>query len=438
MGDTGTGETPDAPGEDETPEAPREDAAPYAPPGEHTRAVHLPPAPQPGQRALGQAVWRSSAYAFGDSAEYADVLGGDRAGYAYARVANPGADGFAAAVAALEGGARAEPGASDPVVGEAFTSGMAAITASLLALTEAGAHVVAPTEVYGGTYGLLTGLLARFGVETTFVDTTDPAAVAAAVRPGRTRVVYAETLANPTTAVADLPGLAAVASEAEAVLVVDSTFASPVVCRPLEHGADLVLHSATKYLGGHSDATGGVVVGRPALMGAVREVRVETGGVLAPDEAFLLRRGLATLVLRVDRQCRTAAALAAALAGDPRVARLDYPGLPDSPHRARACRLFRRGDDGPRFGAVLTVTPDGGREAGQAFADRLRLASVATSLGGVHTVAGHVASTSHRQLGDEALAAAGIDPGAVRLSVGLEDPADLVADVAAALDAADR
>ncbi|MGH8867566.1 MAG: trans-sulfuration enzyme family protein [Actinomycetes bacterium] len=417
------------------PDRPDRQDRPHRPgaPGEHTRGVHLPAPPEPAQRPLGQAVWRSSAYAFTDSDEYAAVLGGEREGYAYARVANPGADGFAAAVAALEAGPRAQRGAADPVTGEAFTSGMAAITASMLALTGAGAHVVASREVYGGTYALLTGLLARFGVETTLVDTADTAAVEAAVRPGSTRVVYAETLANPTMSVPDLPALAEVAHRAGAVLVVDSTFASPVVCRPLALGVDLVVHSATKYLGGHSDATGGVVVGRPDLVAAVREVRVETGGVLAPDEAFLLRRGLATLVLRVDRQCRSALALATVLAAHPQVARVDHPGLPGSPYHERAARLFLAGEGGTRYGAVVTVTPHGGREAGQAFADRLCLASVATSLGGVHTVAGHVASTSHRQLDDEALADAGIAPAAVRISVGLEDPDDLVADVTAAL-----
>jgi len=411
------------------------------PHGEHTRAVHLPEPPAPDQRPLGQAVWRSAAYAFRDSDESAGILGRDVAGYAYGRVANPGADGVAAAVAALEAGEAwerpGEDGADDPAVaGEAFASGMAAITACLLSLTGSGTHVVAPWEIYGGTYGLLSGLLARFGVETTFVDGADADAVRDAVRPGQTGVVYAETLANPTMAVADLPALASVAHESGARLVVDSTFASPVVCRPLAHGADLVVHSATKYLSGHSDATGGVVVGAPGLVDAVREVRVETGGVLAPDEAFLIRRGLATLVLRVDRQCRSALALASALAGHPAVARVDYPGLPGHPHHTRARRLFRCGSDGPRYGAVVTVTPRGGREAGRAFADRLGrlgLAAVATSLGGVHTVAGHVASVSHRQLDDAALAAAGIDPGAVRVSVGLEDEEDLVADCLAAL-----
>ena len=234
---------------------------------------------------------------------------------------------------------------------------------------------------------------------------------------------------------ADLPALADLAHQAGALLVVDSTLAPPPVCRPLEHGADLVLHSATKYLGGHSDATGGVVTGSAELIARIRAVRIDTGGSLAPDEAFLLRRGLETLPLRVSRQCATALAFATAVAGNPAVRRVDYPGLPGHPGHQVARRLFDAGPEGTRFGAIVTVTPHGGRAGGYALADRLRVAQVATSLGGTHTKVSHVASTTHRQFDDAALAAAGIDPGAVRFSVGLEDAADLIADAAQALDA---
>jgi len=399
------------------------------PPGENTRAVHLPPPPVPAQSSVGTPVWRSTSYAFDTSQEYADVLGDRVPGYSYSRVDNPTADAFAQAVAAMEG-VRAGGG----VAGQAFASGMAAISAVLLAFTHAGAHVVAPAAAYGGTYGLLAELLSRFGVRTDFVDMTDLGRVRAAIRP-ETRVVWAETLANPTMAVADLPALAEAAHEADALLVVDSTFATPVVCRPLEHGADLVVHSATKYIGGHSDATGGVVVGRSGLIGPVRTVRIHTGGMLAPDEAFLLRRGLETLPLRVRRQCDTAAQLAAAAARHPAVARVDYPGLPDHPGHETARRLYDSGPEGTRFGAVVTITPYGGSAAGMALADGLRLGLVAPSLGGTHTLAGHVASTTHRQMDERALAAAGIDPGAVRFSVGLEDADDLIYDVTNALTA---
>jgi cystathionine beta-lyase/cystathionine gamma-synthase len=402
------------------------------PPGENTRAVHLPPLPVPRQTPLGTPVWRSATFAFETSQEYADVLGDRAPGYTYSRVDNPTSDAFAEAVAALEG-VRAGGG----VAGQAFASGMAAITAVLLAFTHAGAHVVAPAAAYGGTYGLLAELMSRFGVRTDFVDMTDLAKVRTAIRP-ETRVVWAETLANPTMAVADLPALAEAAHEAGALLVVDSTFATPVVCRPLEHGADLVVHSATKYIGGHSDSTGGVVVGRTGLIGPVRAVRIHTGGMLAPDEAFLLRRGLQTLPLRVRRQCDTAALLAAAVARHPAVARVDYPGLPGHPGHETARRLFDSGPEGTRFGAIVTITPRGGPAAGMALADGLRLATVATSLGGTHTLAGHIASTTHRQMDARALAAAGIDPGAVRFSIGLEDADDLIVDVNNALTALGR
>jgi cystathionine beta-lyase/cystathionine gamma-synthase len=393
--------------------------------GAATRAVHLPEPPPLAQRPLALPVHRATTYAFETAQDYADVLGGRADGYVYARIDNPTADTFAAAVAALEGA-----GTDGEIAGQPFASGMAAISTVLMALSGAGAHVVAPRRVYGGTYGLLVNVLSRFGVETTFVDATDLDAVRAAVRP-ETAVLYAETLSNPTMTVADVPALAAIAREVGAPLVVDSTFASPAMCRPLEHGADVVVQSATKYLGGHSDATGGVAVGRPDLIARARKDRVDLGGSLAPDEAFLLHRGLATLQLRVERQCRTALAVAQALSAHPAVERVDHPGLPAHESHALARALF---DDG-RYGAVVTVTPRGGREAGMALCDRLRLVAVATSLGGTHTLAGHVASTTHRQLDDDALAAAGIGPAAVRLSIGLEDAEDLLADLSQALDA---
>jgi cystathionine beta-lyase/cystathionine gamma-synthase len=397
---------------------------------EHTRAVHLPPPPTPRQTPVGEPVWRTSTFGFETAREYADVLGDREPGYTYSRMDNPSADAFAQGVASLEG-ARIDT----PVGGQAFASGMAAISAVLLAYTGAGTHVVAPAAVYGGTYGLLADLLNRFGVATDFVDITDIAAVRAAVRP-ETRIVWVETLANPTMTVADLPALAEVARDAGALLVVDSTFATPVVCRPLEHGADLVVHSATKYIGGHSDATGGVVVGATGLLGPVRDIRVHTGGSLAPDEAFLLRRGLQTLPLRVSRQCATAAEFAAAVARHPAVARVDYPGMPDHPGHLTARKLYDSGPEGTRFGAIVTVTPRGGYDAGMALADRVRLARLAPSLGSTHTLVSHVSSTTHRQLDGPALAAAGIDPGAVRFSIGLEDAEDLIADATNALEAA--
>jgi cystathionine gamma-synthase/O-acetylhomoserine (thiol)-lyase len=310
---------------------------------------------------------------------------------------------------------------------------MAAISTILLALGGAGAHVVAPNAVYGGTYGVIEHVLRRFGLAVSYVDMTDAAKVRAALRP-ETALVYAETIANPTTAVADLPGIAAICRDAGIPFCVDSTFAPPPVCRPLVWGADIVIHSATKYLGGHSDVTGGVAIGDIELLARIRAARIDLGGSLAPDEAFLLHRGLATLPLRVARHCATALEVATALEPHRAVERIDYPGLASHPQHDLAIELFATGDGGPRFGGIVTVTPRGGRAAGMALCDGLRLAAVATSLGGTHTLVSHAASTTHRQLDDAQLLAAGISPAAVRFSIGLEDPADLLADVSEALD----
>jgi cystathionine beta-lyase/cystathionine gamma-synthase len=400
--------------------------------GENTRAVQLPPPPDPAQRPVGTPVHRTASFAFGSAAEYAAVLNDQVPGYSYSRIDNPTVDAFARAVAALEGANLSRWPAA-----QGFASGMAAISGVLMTFLRTGAHVVCSSAVYGGTYSLLHTLLSRFGVETSFVDIADLEAVRAAMRPA-TRIVYAETIANPTTAVPDLRKLADLAHNTGALLVVDSTLAPPVICRPLEHGADLVIHSATKYIGGHCDVTGGVVTGQIELISQVRSVRVDTGGSLSPDDAFLLRRGLETLPVRVRRQSATASVFAATLARHPAVLRVDYPGLGTHPQHELARRLFDAGPEGVRFGAIVTVTPFGGREAGLAFVDKLRLASVATSLGGTRTLVSHVQSTTHRQLDDRALAAAGIDPGAVRFSIGLEDSEDLISDAYVALESLGR
>ncbi len=389
-------------------------------PGEGTRAVHPPPPREVRQRALTPPVYRTSTFVFDTAAQVTEVFAGREDGWSYSRVDNPTAQHFADAVAFLE-----HPDA----VGQPFASGMAAISSTLLALCSQGSHVLAPREVYGGTWTLLTRQLSRFGVDTTFVDMTDLAAVRAAVRP-ETVLLWGEVLANPTMTVADLPGLATIAREAGIPFGVDATFASPAICRPLEHGVDLVVHSATKYLGGHSDVTGGVVVGKPELVDRIRHARIDLGGALAPDEAALLLRGLQTLPLRVARQCATAVEVATALAAHPAVLRVDHPGLPSHRDHALATRLF----DAGRYGAVVTVTPRGGRDAGLALVDGLQLVARATSLGGTVSKAVHIATTTHVSLDDDSLAAAGIDPGAVRLSIGLEDAADLVADLTGALD----
>ena len=385
----------------------------------YTRAVHLPEPVVPNERPVGLPTYRTSAFVFDSAEEYSDVLGNRTPGYVYTRIDNPTVDAFGAAVAMFEGAEAAQ----------CFASGMAAISTVLLTFLSAGDHVVAQRALYGGTYSLFAHVLPRFGIETTQVASV--AEAAAAVRPN-TRLVYGETIANPTLEVTDLAGLAGVAREAGVPFVVDSTFATPVVCRPLEWGADVVVHSATKFFGGHTDATGGVAVGSAELMRQVRALRSDLGGSLAPDEAFLLHRGLATLPLRVDRQCETALAVATALAD---VADVSYPGLPHDPSHEIATKQFDSRRGSTRYGAIVTVAPRGPREAGQAMCNRLRLAYNATSLGGTVTKVSHVASTTHRQLGDDALRAAGIAPSAVRVSIGLEDPDDLVADFRQALGA---
>jgi cystathionine beta-lyase/cystathionine gamma-synthase len=400
--------------------------------GENTRSVRLPVLATPGQRSLATPIYRTASFTFGSSAEYAAVLNDDVPGFSYSRIDNPTVEAFCAAVASLEG-----VNLSYQAATQAFASGMAAISTVFWAFTRAGSHVIAPTAIYGGSYSFLKNVASSFGVQTDFVDMTDLARVQAALRPG-TSVVYAETLANPTVAVADLGGIARLAHEADALFVVDSTLAPPVICRPLEHAADLVLHSATKYFGGHSDVTGGVITGHPDLIKRIRDIRIDTGGSLGPDDSYLLRRGLETLPLRVRRQCATAQVLAAGLARHPAVATVYYPGLTQHPGHDLARRQFDAGPEGTRFGAIVTVAPYGGRDAGMIFADRLRVAQVATSLGGTQTKVSHVGSTTHRQMDSAALAAAGIDPGSVRFSIGLEDGEDLLADAMAALDTLGR
>jgi cystathionine beta-lyase/cystathionine gamma-synthase len=399
-----------------------------SPASEGTRAVH-PPRPDFSEvNAVGLPTYRTSTYRFDTAQQYADVLNDRQRGYTYSRIDNPTVDAFALALGALEA-----HGVDRPVGVQAFASGMAAISTVLLTLCRAGAHVVASAALYGGTYGAIEHILRRYGVEATYVDTSDSDAVRAAIR-DTTAVVWAETIANPTTAVADLPGIAAVCRDAGVPFCVDSTFAPPPVCRPLAWGVDLVVHSATKYIGGHSDVTGGAVIGDVDLVARIRRSRIDLGGSLAPDEAFLLHRGLETLPLRIARQCDTALRVAESIAGHPMVERVDYPGLPTHPQHALAGKLFEAGPGGTRYGAIVTITPRGGRDAGFAFSDLLRVAMVATSLGGTHSLVSHVASTTHRQFDDATLAAAGIAPAAVRFSIGLEDADDLIADIRQALD----
>jgi methionine-gamma-lyase len=288
---------------------------------------------------------------------------------------------------------------------------------------------VATRAVYGSTRSLLTSVLAGLGVTTVFVDATDHEAVEAALAASSTRVLYTETISNPTIIVADHVRLAALAHRHGAAYVVDNTFASPYVCRPAELGADLVIESATKFLGGHSDVIAGVVAGRRELIDEVRRIQTETGGTLAPLAAFLVLRGIQTLAVRMDRHAGTALALAAWLERQEGVIRVHYPGLPSHPQREVAARQLHGG------GGMLAFELAGNRSVGRAFIDALSLTELTASLGSVHTMVVHPPSTSHRQLSDHELVATGIGPGLLRCSVGLEDLDDLIEDFGRALAA---
>ncbi|MFL5680033.1 MAG: trans-sulfuration enzyme family protein [Chloroflexota bacterium] len=388
------------------------------------RAASRPP--QVDQRPTTVPIYQTATFSSGDAEELGAVLTDRTPGYAYSRIDNPTTSALGAAVAEIEG--------AD--AGHAFATGMAAIHAALLSVVRGGDRIVSTRAVYGSTRSLLANVFGPLGVTTEFVDITSHAAVDAALAATPTRILYVETISNPTIVVADHAALAAIAHAHGATYIVDNTFASPYLCRPLELGADLVVESATKYIGGHSDVLAGVVSGDHARIRRVRDVQVDTGGSLAPLAAFLVLRGIATLAVRMERHAATASALAAWLERQPGVRRVYHPSLASHPQREIAARQLAIG------GGMLAFELDGGREAGGAFIDALTLTELTASLGSVHTMVVHPPSTTHRQLDDRGLADAGIAPGLLRVSVGLEDLDDLVDDfergLAAARDVAAR
>ncbi|MFF2806306.1 trans-sulfuration enzyme family protein [Streptomyces sp. NPDC058000] len=384
-----------------------------------TRAVHVSSAPpgEGGSRPLSVPLVQSSAFAFDSADALAEAMAGPDGPYVYSRRGNPTVRALERTLAGLEGGVSAL----------AFASGMGAISGVLLALLRPGDHVVAQRCLYGGTYAVLSDLAARYGIAVDYVDGADEAEFAALVRP-TTRVLFLETIGNPVGQVPDLPGLLAAARAHGVLGVVDNSLASPVLCRPIEHGADIVVHSTTKYLAGHSDVLGGVAVfADDRLRHEIWPRTVEFGATADPFAAWLTLRGLPTLPLRIAQHCANAAALAGRLAAHPAVAAVHWPWLPGHPSCDRARALLSGG------GGMVAFDLAGGRAAGRAFVARVRLARLALSLGGVETLVTHPASTSHRELDEEALAAACIGPGTVRLSVGIEDAEDLWADLAQAL-----
>ena len=365
-------------------------------------------------------IYQAATFASADADELGAVTTGRQPGYVYARLGNPTVDALAEAFAALHG---AE-------AGFAAATGMAAIHLAVASQVAAGDRIVATRALYGTTRSLFSTVLARAGVATAFVDATDHAAVEAALAAAPTRILYLETISNPTLVVPDLAKLATLAHRHGATLVVDNTFASPYLCRPLELGADLVVESATKYIAGHSDVLAGAVAGSGPLIDAIRALHVDTGGTLAPFSAFLVLRGIPTLALRMERHQATASVLADLLEGRPGVRRVWYPPRPSHPQHEVAARQLGGG------GGMLAVELDGGAAAGRAFIDALRIPERTASLGSIHTIVVHPPSTTHRQLAPDQLAEAGIAPGLLRVSVGLEDAADLVADFERALGAA--
>ena len=360
----------------------------------------------------------SAAYGYPDVETWLDVALGHKPGHIYSRNTNPTVSAFEEKVRVLEG---AEAATS-------FATGMAAISDTLFALLAPGERVVSVKDTYGGTNQMFVDFLPRNGVEVELCETTDHELIEAAIATG-CRLVYIETPTNPTLKVMDIARLTGAAHAAGAVVVADNTFATPINQHPLALGADLVLHSATKFLGGHADALGGVLCGARDLVAKVYHYREITGASLDPMAAYLLIRSMKTLALRIARQNESALSIARWLETQPAVTKVNYPGLESHPQHDVARRQMRG------YGGVLSFELDGGLEAVKALLPRLRLARRAANLGAVETVAGPPATTSHVECTPEERAAMGIPEGLIRYSVGIEDSADLVADLTQALAA---
>ncbi len=387
-----------------------------------TDAVHAGTSRERPDHALAPAVAQTATYTFADSADLERFQAGDDADperQEYGRYGNPTVREVERRVAALDG-------AEDALL---FASGMAAVTTSLLALVKAGDHVVLFRDAYRRTRQFVVGTLARFGVEHTLVEPGSLEGLEQAFQP-RTRLAITESPTNPYLRCIDLGRFAAICRARRVRSIVDATFATPINVRPLSHGVDLVIHSATKYLGGHNDVLGGTVAGSAALISLLRDLRGVLGGVIDPHAAALIGRGMKTLALRVARQNATALAAASALEGHPAVERVFYPLLPSHPDHAVAQAELRGG------GGVVSFVVKGGRAAARRVVDGFRLARIAPSLGGVETLVEQPALMSFHELDDAELAVVGIDAGLIRLAVGVEETEAVVADALRALDSA--
>ncbi len=382
--------------------------------GPGTKAVHGRRDARPGP--LTTPIVQSSTFAFAGSGEMRRYLEGDERLYLYTRYENPTLRELEESLAALEGGE----------AGLVFASGMAAMTTALFSLVQAGDEVLASASLYGGTTRFVREILPSLGVAGRFVPPADLRRLDALVTP-KTRVLVLESPTNPILEVVDIAAVARAARERGLAVVVDNTFATPHLQRPLSLGADLVMHSLTKALSGHSDVIGGALVGSRERIERARSYLKVLGGCMDPHPAFLVLRGLKTLHLRVARQCENALALARHLQGHPKVRQVVYPGLPTHPGHEVARRQMSA------FGGLVTIVLEGGLGAAERFYDGLKLVSRAASLGGVESLASLPVQTSHHGFSDEQLRAAGIDRGMVRLSMGVEDAPDLIADVEQAL-----
>ena len=368
-------------------------------------------------RAVSTPIFQSSTFAFENADHGAAIFAGEDDGYVYTRLGNPTQTALETEMAYLEGGEAAL----------ALASGMAAATTAVLACCRSGEHLVSGDTLYGGTHQLFTQTLPRMGIDVTEVDTRDPQNFADAIT-DRTRLIYVETPANPTLVLTDLAAVAEVAHRAGVPLLVDNTFCTPYLQNPLALGADIVLHSATKYIGGHGDTVAGILVGKQDwILQARMEILRDVGGCISPFNAWLLLRGLKTLPVRMDRHCENAMEIAQFLSYHPRVREVIYPGFKTHPQHALA-RRQQRG-----YGGMISFLVEGGREAGKTVMDSVELCTLAVSLGDVDTLIEHPATMTHSTYSEEELKQVGIDPAMIRLSVGLENVDDLIQDLRQAL-----
>ena len=374
-----------------------------------TKAVHS------GTNHIGDAVntpiFQSSTYKLTDE-RYAGWAAGAQHTLLYARLSSVNSDAVAQKLTAMENGEDAET----------FASGMAAISTTLMALLNSGDHIVASTDVYGGTYGLMTEELPRFGIETTMADMRDPSSYEAAIQPN-TKILYIETLTNPVLKVCDIPAMVEVAKRHNLLCIIDNTFASPWACQPLSMGVDLVIHSTTKYLGGHSDIIGGAVVGSKELIAQIFPRKVHFGGSPDPHNCYLLERGMRTLHVRMPTICSNAATLAKRLEAHPMIERVNHPSLSSHEDYEVAQRVMPKGT------GMIGFVVKGGDDAALKFMRGLTIIYEATSLGGVESLVECPFNSSHMMIPEDVRHAAGLVPGYVRMSIGIEDVEDLWADL---------